>query len=97
MMPLAFDLISTFVIGSTLPVATTERRIVPCSTAMILAGSMVVEAPVRAVKPQMPATTSRTRAETIRALLDFFITTSTSTNQRSKGFHPAYVDSANRQ
>ena len=32
MMPLAFDLISTFVIGSTLPVATTERRMVPRST-----------------------------------------------------------------
>ena len=32
MMPLAFDLISTFVIGSIFPVATTERASVPRST-----------------------------------------------------------------
>ena len=32
MMPLAFDLISTFVIGSILPVATTDLTIVPRST-----------------------------------------------------------------
>ena len=32
MMPLAFDLISTLVIGSTLPVATTDLTIVPRST-----------------------------------------------------------------
>src|SRR2546422_533631 len=32
MMPFALDLISTLVIGSTLPVATTERRIVPRAT-----------------------------------------------------------------
>jgi hypothetical protein len=40
---------------------------------MIFAGSMVVEAPVRAVNPQTPATTSRTRTLTIRVLRDFFI------------------------
>ena len=56
-------------------VATTERRIVPRSTTAILAGSIVVEAPVRAVKPQMPATTIRTKTETMRVLRDFFITT----------------------
>ena len=31
MMPLALDLISTLVMGSILPVATTDRTIVPCS------------------------------------------------------------------
>jgi hypothetical protein len=45
MMPLAFDLISTLVIGSILPVATTERVIVPISAAASLAGSMVFDAP----------------------------------------------------
>ena len=67
MMPFAFDLISTLVIGSTLPVATTERTIVPRSTVAILDGSIVVEAPLRAEKPQMPATTIRTKMETIRS------------------------------
>ena len=46
MMPFAFDLISTLVIGSTLPVATTERTIVPRSTVAILDGSMSVDAPL---------------------------------------------------
>ena len=39
MIPLAFDLISTLVIGSILPVATTERVIVPRSTVAIDVGS----------------------------------------------------------
>jgi hypothetical protein len=34
------------VIGSTLPVATTERTIVPCSTVAIFDGSMFVDAPL---------------------------------------------------
>ena len=38
MMPLAFDLISTLVIGSILPVATTDLVIVPRSTVAIEAG-----------------------------------------------------------
>ena len=58
MMPLAFDLISTFVIGSTLPVATTDRIIVPRSTVAIFEGSMSSEAPFSVEKPQAPATTS---------------------------------------
>jgi hypothetical protein len=39
---------------------------VPRSTTAILAGSIVVEAPVRAVKPQTPATTRTTKMETMR-------------------------------
>ena len=45
MMPLAFDLISTLVIGSIFPVATTDRVIVPRSTVASRDGSMVVDAP----------------------------------------------------
>ena len=41
MMPLAFDLISTFVIGSILPVATTERARSPRSTVARRDGSIV--------------------------------------------------------
>ena len=47
MMPLAFDLISTLVIGSTLPVATTDLTIVPRSTVAIFDGSMSADAPFR--------------------------------------------------
>ena len=38
-MPLAFDLISTLVMGSILPVATTDFTIVPFSTVAMRAGS----------------------------------------------------------
>ena len=48
MMPLAFDLISTFVMGSILPVATTDRVMVPRSTVAILEASTGV-APLRVV------------------------------------------------
>ena len=46
MMPFAFDLISTLVIGSTLPVATTDRTIVPRSTVASFAESMSAPAPM---------------------------------------------------
>ena len=49
MMPFAFDLISTLVIGSTLPVATTDRTIVPRSTVASFDGSMSTDAPLREV------------------------------------------------
>ena len=39
MIPLALDFTSTLVIGSILPVATTERVIVPRSTVAIVVGS----------------------------------------------------------
>ena len=45
MMPLAFDLISTLVIGSILPVATTDLVIVPRSTVANRAGSIEGLAP----------------------------------------------------
>ena len=51
MMPLAFDLISTLVIGSTLPVATTERTMGPRSTVARRDGSMFVDAPLAVVMP----------------------------------------------
>src|SRR5207247_7826619 len=47
MMPFALDLISTFVIGSTLPVATTDRTIVPRSTIAMRDGSTSRDAPFR--------------------------------------------------
>ena len=49
MMPLAFDLISTFVIGSILPVATTDFVIVPRSTVAMRDGSMSGVAPFNVV------------------------------------------------
>ena len=49
MMPLAFDLISTFVMGSILPVATTDRVIVPRSTVASFDGSMSGVAPFSVV------------------------------------------------
>ena len=51
MMPLAFDLISTLVIGSILPVATTDRTIGPRSTVASRDGSMLVDAPLAVVMP----------------------------------------------
>jgi hypothetical protein len=76
MMPLAFDLISTLVIGSTLPVATTERVIVPRSTTAILEGSMAGAAPFRRVNPQAPPTRTTATAASSAHFLDFRIQTS---------------------
>src|SRR4051812_4839784 len=74
MMPFAFDLISTFVIGSTLPVATTERTIVPLSTVASFDGSMFVDAPLSVEKPQAPpARTSVTTTAIRTRFLDLFI------------------------
>src|SRR3954467_4404468 len=74
MMPFAFDLISTFVIGSTLPVATTERTIVPLSTVASFDGSMFVDAPLSVEKPQTPpARTSVTTTAIRTRFLDLFI------------------------
>ena len=58
MMPLAFDLISTLVIGSILPVATTERTIVPRSTLASRDGSRSGAAPLRDARPTAPAAAS---------------------------------------
>src|SRR5580765_3204894 len=57
-MPFAFDLISTFVIGSTLPVATTDRTIVPRSTVAMRDGSMSADAPLSVTRPYAPAITT---------------------------------------
>ena len=60
MMPFAFDLISTLVIGSTLPVATTERTMVPRSTVASFDGSMSTDAPRRVTNPAAAAPTTAT-------------------------------------
>src|SRR5688572_31053381 len=74
MMPFAFDLISTLVIGSILPVATTERTIEPRSTIASLDGSIVADAPLSVEKPQTPATARTTTTAAIRLnFRDFFI------------------------
>ncbi len=86
MMPFAFDLISTLVIGSTLPVATTDRRIVPRSTTASCAGSIAVEAPVSAEMPQTAPATIRTRAARKVRLRDFLIGTLVLTDRTGKGF-----------
>src|SRR5262245_41772678 len=58
MMPLALDLISTLVIGSTLPVATTDLTIVPRSAVATCDGSTSDAAPLSVANPAAPATTS---------------------------------------
>ena len=60
MMPFAFDLISIFVIGSTLPVATTERTMVPRSTAASFEASMSTDAPRMVTNPATAAPTTAT-------------------------------------
>ena len=73
MMPFALDLISTFVIGSILPVATTERTIVPRSTVAIFDGSMLEEAPLRVEKPHTPTRRTRTAPAMSPSFRDLFI------------------------
>jgi hypothetical protein len=58
MMPFAFDLISTLVIGSTLPVATTERTMVPRSTVAMRDGSISADAPRSVTKPYAAASST---------------------------------------
>ena len=72
MMPFAFDLISTFVIGSTLPVATTDFTIVPRSTTASFDGSISGDAPFSVARPAAPpTTTSATARPMYRPLRDF--------------------------
>ena len=70
MIPFAFDLISTFVIGSILPVATTDLTIVPRSTVARRDSSTPAAAPFSEVNPQIPAirsvTTTQARIESLR-------------------------------
>src|SRR5438477_10925163 len=74
MMPLAFDLISTFVIGSTLPVATTDRTIVPRSTVAIREGSTSADAPLSVASPYAPpSTTTATTPRTYGHFRDFLV------------------------
>src|SRR5512138_1294197 len=75
MMPLAFDLISTLVIGSTLPVATTERTMVPRSTAATFEGSMGVDAPLSVEYPQAPASSTTAAPTMMLSVFDVFIKT----------------------
>ena len=72
MMPFAFDLISTFVIGSTLPVATTDLTIVPRSTVASREGSTSADAPLSVARPAAPPrTTTATAAPMYRRFRDF--------------------------
>src|SRR3989304_6080487 len=60
MMPLALDLMSTLVVGSIFPVATTDRAIVPPSTAASREGSTPPGEPASADKPHAAAPTRTT-------------------------------------
>ena len=64
-MPLAFDLISTLVMGVTLPVATTLRAKSPRSTFASLVGSILVPPRVAATTPTMSKTSPTTIAAVI--------------------------------
>src|SRR5262249_38172116 len=73
MMPLAFDLISTFVIGSMRPVATTERAMSPRSTAANREESISVVGRDITTKPVTPNPLRMTSApNTHNSLRDFF-------------------------
>src|SRR5664279_4786038 len=65
-MPLAFDLISTLVIGVTLPVATTLLARSPCSTLASLVGSILVP-------PRVAATATITNAKTATETIEMMI------------------------
>src|SRR5262245_59226889 len=73
MMPLAFDLISTLVIGSTLPVATTDSTIVPRSTVAIFDGSIVVDAPLIVETPHAPTTITAAPTTPMLSFFEVFI------------------------
>src|SRR5712692_5857056 len=62
MMPLALDLISTLVIGSTLPVATTDRTMVPRSTVAMRLESTSADAPLSVTSPYAAGTSTITPA-----------------------------------
>src|ERR1022692_4720822 len=68
-MPLAFDLISTLVMGVTLPVATTLLARSPCSTLASLVGSILVPPRVAATAT---ITNARTATETIEMMIQRF-------------------------
>src|SRR5664280_2750279 len=68
-MPLAFDLISTLVIGVTLPVATTLLARSPCSTFASLVGSILVPPRVAATAT---ITNARTATDTIEMMIQRF-------------------------
>ena len=70
MIPFAFDLISIFVVGSTLPVATTDLTIVPRSTVASREASISGEAPFSVANPAAPPiTTMATPAPMYRRFL----------------------------
>src|ERR1700730_3434361 len=74
MMPFAFDLISTFVSASSLPVATTDFTIVPRSTGAIRAGSTSGDAPLSVANPATAATATIASAPPMnRPFRDFFV------------------------
>jgi hypothetical protein len=84
MMPFAFDLISTFVIGSILPVATTDRAIVPRST-VACRDSGIVADPLKNEAPQATSTRTKMAIPPYRArLLVLFIDTQYQTEQNAK-------------
>src|SRR5471032_3612268 len=70
--PFAFDLISILVMGSTLPVATTDLTIVPRSTVARREASTSADAPFSVARPAAPpSTTSATAAPMYRRFRDF--------------------------
>jgi len=72
MIPFAFDLISTFVVGSTLPVATTDFTIVPTSAAATFEGSTSGAAPLSVAMPAAPPRAiSATAMPTYKPVFDF--------------------------
>src|SRR5689334_4006925 len=71
-MPLALDLISTLVMGSTLPVATTLLARSPRSTLASLVGSILVPPRVAAVTPSTMSTRARSDPPAYRSRLRFF-------------------------
>src|SRR5208283_1600983 len=72
-MPLAFDLISTLVMGVTLPVATTLLARSPCSTFASFVGSILVPPRVAATATITNARTATDTIEIISQRFFFFL------------------------
>src|SRR5687767_2698460 len=96
MMPFALDLMSTFVMGSTFPVATTETAMVPRSTVAIRAGSIAADPPPNADSAQKAIPTRMTPAR-IHFLRGRFIDTSFDEPPTARVRSAAEIESSRHQ
>ena len=96
-MPLAFDLISTLVMGSIFPVATTDRAIVPRSTVASLDSGIFAGPPKYADPPHPITARPRTATPPYTArFLDFVMSTHYQTDEHFEMLQRITRNSAQR-